>query len=348
MLSVSIAMIAIGANPFALVGSPQVKEPLFPIDPVALVRDGEYAEGDNSRLIVRSGYAYRFASDANRIAFTSDPEKYEIQIGGACGRMGSLSGKGDPTRFAVYDGRIYIFASESCRTTFLSEPSKYLERLDTWSNSTESRTAEAKKLLEKAYTWAGGKRALAGIGPIVVTQEIEQTLTGSTVVLGNSTRYEGLSKCRRTDWYGDSKYGWDINAGGGKFLFGKNDGEVMTPIAFDAAGRLRDRFIPTVLQASMLPSAKVQALGPVGPHHRVSVLVNGHVITLGIDQTSGAIAFCEFMGQSEKLEFGPCRQDFESWTSVYGAKVPTGWKFSFRGEPNPTLNATDLRVIRPS
>jgi putative intracellular protease/amidase/YHS domain-containing protein len=98
------------------------------LDPVLLTK-GEEAKGLASLAIERGGYRYHFATEANRKTFESDPERYEIQLKGACAfmaRNGAPPGSGDPDRYYVHDGRIYIFASENCRDSFKVAPSRYL------------------------------------------------------------------------------------------------------------------------------------------------------------------------------------------------------------------------------
>jgi hypothetical protein len=47
----------------------------------------------------------------------AEPERFAVQMGGGCGRMGPLSGSCSPERFAVHDGRIDIFASDAWGAT---------------------------------------------------------------------------------------------------------------------------------------------------------------------------------------------------------------------------------------
>lgn len=59
------------------------------LDPVELVR-GREVVGDEGILATHYRFAYLFASEKNKAEFERRPEKYEIQLGGACGRMGAL------------------------------------------------------------------------------------------------------------------------------------------------------------------------------------------------------------------------------------------------------------------
>ena len=95
-------------------------------DPVALCA-GEQLLGEEALRFDHGRYTYRFA-DAERLkVFRADPERYSIQRGGACARMGPLSNVGNPDYWAVYEGRIYIFSSRECHNGFLKDPDRYLE-----------------------------------------------------------------------------------------------------------------------------------------------------------------------------------------------------------------------------
>lgn len=100
------------------------------LDPVRLA-SGVEIQGQESLEIERGGYRYRFATGADRETFVGDPERYEIQLRGACAFMaehGAPPGSGDPDRFLVHRGRIYIFASENCRDSFKADPERYLPK----------------------------------------------------------------------------------------------------------------------------------------------------------------------------------------------------------------------------
>jgi putative intracellular protease/amidase/YHS domain-containing protein len=98
------------------------------LDPVLLARGRE--EPGRGDLVERHGrYTYAFASGETRDEFRSHPERFAIQLDGACAMMaksGAGPGSGDPDRFLVHEGRIYIFASEMCREGFAHDPKSYL------------------------------------------------------------------------------------------------------------------------------------------------------------------------------------------------------------------------------
>lgn len=95
------------------------------LDPVRLCA-GEQRGGRSDLEATWGRFTYRFADEASREAFLSDPERFAIQWGGGCARMGPLSGVGDPDRWAVHRRRIFIFASDGCRDGFLAAPERYV------------------------------------------------------------------------------------------------------------------------------------------------------------------------------------------------------------------------------
>ncbi|MDX2268116.1 MAG: hypothetical protein NW208_08420 [Bryobacter sp.] len=116
LLTLSIARPLSGQQPAALSG----------LDPVLLTR-GEERAGLPELGRKHGEYTYQFASAATQSEFANDPERFAIQLDGACARMGANSGQGSPQRWTVYDGRIYIFASDGCKQGFLSNPRGHLE-----------------------------------------------------------------------------------------------------------------------------------------------------------------------------------------------------------------------------
>ena len=131
-------------------------------DVVELVLTGKQVAGSTQISLDREGYRYLFASEANKRKFSSTHD-YDIQLGGGCGKMGSLSGKGSTDRFAVCGGKVYLFASDGCRTGFLENPELRIERDDSAPTGTPAQRKLGKQLFDKAVTWMGGKLALLDI-----------------------------------------------------------------------------------------------------------------------------------------------------------------------------------------
>jgi YHS domain-containing protein len=131
-------------------------------DPIELTQ-GREVKGDAMRSVTRGTYRYVFANEANQRKFKQSPERYQIQFGGGCGQMGSLSGVGNPDRFFVFDQRIYIFASEQCRNGFKAAPEKHLEAPDAPPTGTIAEHQRGQQLLQRALNGLGGAKAVDGV-----------------------------------------------------------------------------------------------------------------------------------------------------------------------------------------
>src|SRR5829696_4390689 len=95
------------------------------LDPVLLV-GGKEAQGDEQFSVTRGRFRYLFAGAETKAAFEKEPGRYEIQLGGACARMGPTV-RGNPDLFLVHGGRIYIFGSEDCVKAFKAKPESFLD-----------------------------------------------------------------------------------------------------------------------------------------------------------------------------------------------------------------------------
>ena len=94
------------------------------LDPVLLVQ-GKEVPGKSALSAGHGGFTYLFATADNKAAFERTPDKYAIQLGGLCARMGKATG-GNPSDFLVHDGKIYVFGSDECHKRFQAAPTKYL------------------------------------------------------------------------------------------------------------------------------------------------------------------------------------------------------------------------------
>jgi YHS domain-containing protein len=151
-----LALLAVSAPELVLRG----------LDPVEL-RAGRETEGRETLIADHENYRYRFVSEANRSRFLAHPGLFAVQIGGACGSMGPLSGRGRTDLFAVVGGRTYLFASEACRRAVLANPGAYVDGADprpTWGADVVADGLSAIREIVKAH---GGQSALDGLGGLV-------------------------------------------------------------------------------------------------------------------------------------------------------------------------------------
>jgi YHS domain-containing protein len=94
-------------------------------DPVLLASQNVEKLGSARITAERGGFTFQFVDAKNKAEFEKNPAKYEIQMGGACARMGAGT-HGNPSNYAVFEKKIYIFGSDDCRETFLKNPKNFV------------------------------------------------------------------------------------------------------------------------------------------------------------------------------------------------------------------------------
>ena len=82
-----------------------------------LLKDGKEAFGKQAFRSDHGRFTYLFSSAETKAEFDKAPEKYAIQMGGLCARMGRTV-TGNPSDYLVHDGKIYIFGSDACHKSF--------------------------------------------------------------------------------------------------------------------------------------------------------------------------------------------------------------------------------------
>jgi YHS domain-containing protein len=165
MFTIVLLGVSIFLGTAASLHAQQGREPvtcLRGLDPVALVQ-GVELPGDSGYAVTRGRYRYLFANAANRKTFEDQAERYSIQLGGGCGRMGPLAGLGSPDRFWVHDGRIFIFASDQCMESFRSAPAQHIESNDPAPTGSNADVDRGTELVLRAIEGFGGSAKLDAI-----------------------------------------------------------------------------------------------------------------------------------------------------------------------------------------
>ncbi|MDI9634689.1 hypothetical protein QPK87_37420 [Kamptonema cortianum] len=184
-----------------LTAQPQVV--LGGLDPLELIA-GKEVPGSATHSATVGRHIYYFSSAENKKKFEANPYAYAVQNGGACGRMGSMTGKGSPDRFAVVDKKIYLFASDGCKSGFLSNLDDYRVPPDAPPKATPEQVKKAKDLHASMMSAHGAK-------------------PGMTIewVLESPYEQDGEQRLSVTSWSyrNDSQYAYWINWYGGSSFF---------------------------------------------------------------------------------------------------------------------------------
>jgi|CXWL01.1.fsa_nt_gi YHS domain-containing protein len=312
---------------------------VFKKDPVELVR-GKEVDGQEAIFADHFRYRYQFASEENKAEFLKNPERYEIQLGGACARMGALSGAGSTGIYAVHEGKIYIFASESCRKTFLARPEKVLETPDAFPSSTEESAKKGRALLEKAVAAMGGAERIDRIRSFRQFREGEDKDGDKTVKTSETITIEFPDRVRRDQQWGEYNYSFMAVGGEGWYQGGKEG----FPLHAQQCAALRrqtiGRNLVSILKARNAPgsvvthegSGEVDEAGKKVAIEKVTVAFDGATSTLGIEPPTGRIVTLSYRGQDARLYLVPVEQRFSDYGIQGGIKYPMTIAMTYDGK----------------
>lgn len=302
----------------------------FTNDAVALIDRGEAIAGDARLSIIHEHYAYQFATPESRAAFLENPAKYEIQLGGACARMGALSGLGSTSIYRVHEGRLYIFASEQCRGTFERHPDRVLEKLspDEAPTGTPEQAARGLELLDAAVEWLGGDEALNALGAVEYRTEEDVDSRGKSYRQIDRTVI-GPDGEMRTDYTWNEQYWMQLTSDEGSYFVDHATGaRPMHPQQHAAMTRKAARQIPTVLRARNEPGFVAIASGrrEDSPGETVLTHINGVTTELIIDADTGRLAGMRLEEWGPDHLLGTVERRFTSYDKLNGFKLPATWE----------------------
>ncbi len=304
------------------------------LDPVALTQ-GQELPGDSGISTVRGRYRYLFASEENKATFEKHPNRYSIQLGGGCGRMGPLSGVGSPDRFLVHDGRIYIFASDQCRNGFKAAPEKHIEADDPPPTGSEANLARGQELVQRALVGFGGATKVDAITSLelkrVRTYQADgadkEQATYSRVIFPDQFRLEDI-------WHTGSS---------ADFVRGDRGYRAEGDQAWPMDEIVRREFLktfrrnPLVLLKARKESgfrAVAAGRGQVGDQEVewLAIGLGGSTNTLGIDATTGRVHSVRYRGRAPSA-IGDVQRTFSDFREVDGLIVPFGIAVSLNDSP---------------
>jgi YHS domain-containing protein len=359
-------MLVAGVGAWALAAPP---ERTLPVDPVELVA-GRETPGKPELTIERDGFAYLFATPESKAAFEKEPARYEVADGGACGRMGPLSGLGDARRYAVHAGRIYFFASDGCRAGFLKDPAKFIEADDEKVFGANEQVERGRALLDQAVAWAGGAERLRTLQTLRTTATRAEKHGETDYTITNEMALAFPDRAYTRESWNDS---WFSTTSGpdGAAMASKRGEERIAESRARAFRRSIARSPIVILKAHAdgAPKADCPGLivladgeGKIGetPVAFVKVWLNGAASRLALELATGKPMQLAFRGRDGSMSVGDSVRTFTAYSTVDGLTLPTAYTVAFNGkdlpaaaakidafEVNPTLPKDRFAVPKP-
>ncbi|HMV84806.1 MAG TPA: hypothetical protein PLD20_17705 [Blastocatellia bacterium] len=318
----------------------QVTDALEGLDPVMLVQ-GKEAQGDLKITVTRGKFRYLFANEANKAAFEKDPARYEIQLDGACARMGApVTGIAD--LYAVHNGRIYIFGSEQCKTLFVAAPEKYLPPEHKPLKATPEALKKGAALLDKAVVAMGGATKIDGLSSYQETSTTTQTRgPQGEIVVKNNLRMTFPERVRleiEMPGFNDpSVMMHQVMVLAGEPFVVNSSGKVFP---LDGAQRVEQerqlqRKPLSILRARVGLKATYLGAGKVGETavEQVAVELAGAPVVLGFETATGRLLSLSYQRHGPPQgAYGEFVQIFSDFRTVAGVTLPFKITAMFNGQ----------------
>jgi YHS domain-containing protein len=335
-----LPLMLIGALGSVSATAPKVVEALMGFDPVLLV-EGKEVVGKDDLTVTREQFRYHFATPENKATFLKDPERYEIQMGGLCARLGE-SVPGNPDMYTLYEGRIYIVASSECLELFEATPTKYLEPEPHKPARTAHATKKAQELLQKAVEAVGGANRIDALTSYEVTGAVSnysgdaQVKTTYTFVFPDHLRRE-----RNIPDYGTIA---TVVVGDEAFQIRPDEVRPFSKAQRTNFVKMLKRNVVSLLRARKDPGFVAVATEPSELHGKrlenVAVDFNGLFVTLGIDPTTGRPSTLSYTGRGVNGDYGHLLQELSDFRTVDGLTLPFKVSTTFNGQPVPQMSFT--------
>jgi YHS domain-containing protein len=320
------------ASSLALAQAPVI--PLEGLDPVALVK-GQQLDGDKKFSVVRGHFQYQFASAENKAIFEKEPERYEIQLGGSCARMGAQVG-GSPDTYAVVEGKIYVFGSPQCHKRFIAAPDKYLESKQPAPAKLPASPAAASKGRELL---AGAVEAMGGAGALdsltAYQESRERNKETRTIVFPDRFHVE------RT--FNEKFHVSQTISGGTGFVMTANGSRDLPATAVADMQRENRRELLAILRARSAAGFQAVALDD----HTVAVEFEGERMSLSLDPATGRIVSLKYHGRGPGGVFGDIAYSFSDFHRVGKLTLPFSISAAFDGVADPSTVTVQSIVLNP-
>lgn len=315
----------------------------FNVDVVQLVRDGDETPGTQAYVTDLNGYRYLFVSEANREVFLRAPEQYEVQLGGACGRMGELSGRGSPGRYWVYRGRLFVFASEACRQAFQQNPERYLDHDDPKPIGSQEAADHGRRLLEAAARWSGLGSLQRGAGVATVYEATYQQ-NGKSYPMRQMVKVRSNGDYLAQDTYDGVSYGREMRNSEALEIDPNGHVERMVPSWARALARERGRNLARILMSRQADSSKAIGRRLDGGVGEVQVHVDGVASIVLIHEATGRVVGFESIERGVGGVLERLRRNYTAYATEGGVTMPVGWNATVDGVPAPGRSREGLKL----
>lgn len=342
-LTMTLAIAVLATSVFAQ-QQPAPADALDGVDTVILLKEGKEVFGKSAFKTERGGFTYLFSTAETKAEFDKAPEKYEIQLGGICARMGKTTGA-NPGDYFVHDGKIYIFGSDACHKAFAAAPDKYLPKAAAPMPRDAAAAQRGMALLDKAAAAIGGKiDSLTTYADTV--SEVQKRPNGDEMKITtrwawnfpSSARFERMMT--RSDGQKGS-YG-TLLVGDKAWGIGGDEPRPVNAHAVPSVQMDLGRQIVPLLRSRKDPGTRVAALGSGTVDgvtvERVRVQRGGLDVTVNIDPATRKIHSTSFIDRNRQGEYGEFLLTYADFRTVDGLTVPFEEKAQFNGTPDPAAS----------
>lgn len=318
----------------------------FALDPV-LFAEGVEQQGDPAISTIHYDIRYLFTSAENKTLFEADPARYEAQQGGACARMGALSGLGMTQIYTQYNGKLYLFASDSCRQTFLADPQATLDVEAPPLDASAEQLAAGRALLEQVVEAQGGAAFIDGL------KDFEYAETRSSERQGKQmeTAYRMLQthdgKIRyEVQWDAEGRWGVLFDGKHCLEFIGKELGREIHPQGVRELKRLAYANPLAVLRARHRPDFQAM-LGEDGevndqPVRHLLIAFDGLRFDLTVGRDRPLIQAMSYRGHGPNLLYGPLTHVYEGLSEQQ--RLPNGIRHLFGNEAAGASQKLEVRL----
>jgi len=332
-------------------GTPQAqpaapREALDGIDPVVLLTTGKEVSGKADLKVVREQFVYLFATPESKATFEKSPGKYQIQLSGACARMGG-GVTGNPADYAVVDGKIYIFGSDDCHKKFVAAPAKFLPGPVPPMPSTTAAATEGRAVIERVVKTIGGAEKLDAVTSYVETSsQVQQRPTGEAQIKVKAIwSFPGGIRAERTTVQGDrTQTSANLLTPSGGWFLAQDRAYPQSAVGRELAEAGYNRQLVPLLRGRREADFKVASLGSAIENgvavDRVRVIHQGVDVTLAVDKASGLVRTLSFTGRGLDSEIGSYVVALDDYRDVSGLRLPFSERALFNGQPDTFLTRT--------